>query len=306
MEKQIIGHKKSINFLNKSIEKNRISHAYLFEGPEQIGKKLVALKFAQAVQDENIISGKYSSRDIDPEEINKTNHDLIILSPEKGESITIAQIREFQGRLNLFPYSKKYKVAIIDNAEAMTVEAANSLLKTLEEPSLTTIIILITSSAEDILPTIKSRCQLVKFSASSKEELKDFLKNCRKSDEEIEQLINFSCHKAGIIMELLNDQDLFEQRKSDFKKFFQIINSGANEKMNYAEEISKESLERIKNILDLWIIVLRNNLLNCCEKGEPFSQKIVAVIKEIQKGQNLILKKKANTKLVLENLLLEM
>ena len=315
MSNQIIGHKKVINFLNRSIQKNKISHAYLFEGPERIGKKMAALEFVKAVQD-------YKKTTPDPSlprrgigeippllkgEINKANPDLLVISPEKGESINIAQIRELQSRLSLSPHSKKYKIAIIDNAEAMTREAANSLLKTLEEPSATTIIILVVSSGENILPTIRSRCQTIKFLIPSTEELRSFLKSYQKSDQEIEQLISFSCQKPGVIINLLNDQRLFERQKNDFEKFSKIINSGIFEKMNYAEEISKEELERIESVLNLWTVFLRNSFLNCYSEdggGKNLKHKITGFIKEIQKGKSLILKKKANAKLVLENLLI--
>ena len=304
MSRQIIGHKKNIDFLNKSVQRNKISHAYLFEGPERIGKKLVALEFAGAIQDYEEITLNPS---LPKGEISGANPDLLIINSEKGESINIAQIRELQSRLSLFPYSKKYKVAIIDNAETMTNEAANSLLKTLEEPSATTVIILVASSADKILPTIKSRCQTVKFLIPSREELENFLKSRQKSDQEIEQLINFSRRKTGIIIELLNNRELFEQQKKDFEKFSKVINSEIAEKMSYAEEISKEDFSRIENVLNLWTVILRNSFLDCYSGNggsKNLKQKIARVIKEIQKGKSLILKKKANAKLVLENLLI--
>ena len=304
MSNQIIGHKKVIDFLNRSIQKNKISHAYLFEGPERIGKKMAALEFVKAVQD-------YKKTTPDPSLLRRgleANPDLLVISPEKGESINIAQIRELQSQLSLSPHSKKYKIAIIDNAEAMTREAANSLLKTLEEPSATTIIILVVSSGENILPTIRSRCQTIKFLIPSAKELKDFLKGYNKSDKEAEQLINFSCRRPGVIIDLLNNQELFEQQKNDFERFSKIINSGIFEKMGYAEEISKEELGRIESVLNLWTVFLRNSFLNCYgEDGgsKNLKHKITGFIKEIQKGKSLILKKKANARLVLENLLLD-
>jgi len=304
MENQIIGHKKVIDFLNKSIQKNKISHAYLFEGPEQIGKKLVAMEFALAVQNrEKVISSLSSAR----ERTSEMNPDLLVINPEKGESVSIAQIRELQNQLSLFPHSKKYKVAIIDNAEVMTVEAANSLLKTLENPSATTIIILVVSSSEGVLPTIRSRCQTIKFPIPSARELKYFLKDCRKSDREIEELINFSRQRPGVIMELLNNKEFFEQQKKDSEKFSKIINSGITEKINYAEEISKEEFGRIENILNLWMVILRSSFLDCYKESsgnKNLKRRISGIIKEIQRSKSLILKKKANARLVLENLLI--
>ena len=305
MENQIIGHKKVIDFLNKSIQKNKISHAYLFEGPERVGKKLVATKFALAVQSrERITPDFFSVRD----RTSEMNPDLLTISPEKGESVSITQIRELQNQLGLFPHSKKYKVAIIDNAEAMTVEAANSLLKTLENPSATTIIILVVSSGENILPTIRSRCQTIKFPIPSAKELKYFLKDFRKSDQEMEELIIFSRQRPGIIMELLNNREFFEQQKKDSEKFFEIINSGIVEKIDYAEEISKEEFGKIENILNLWMVILRGSFLDCYKESSEnknLKRKISVIIKEIQRGKSSIIKKRANARLVLENLLLE-
>ena len=175
------------------------------------------------------------------------------------------------------------------------------------EPSATTIIILIASSGENILPTIKSRCQTIKFLIPARKEVKDFLKDCNKSGEEIERLIDFSCQKPGAIIKLLNNQELFDRQKNDFEKFSQTVNSGIFEKMNYAEEISKEDFGRVEDILNLWIVILRNSFLNCYKENggnKNLKRRISGIIKEIQRGKNLILKKKANQKLVLENILI--
>jgi len=323
MSNQIIGHKKVIDFLNKSVQGDKTSHAYLFEGPERIGKKLVALEFAEALQNQGeTFSNTCLARATPPgsplvgggirEAVSlssgesKINPDLIVLDSEKGESIVVAQIRELQSRLSLFPYSKKRKVAIINRAEAMTEEAANSLLKTLEEPSLTTAIILITSLAGNILPTIKSRCQQVKFLIPSEEELKVFLKDRREDDERIKQLISLSCQRPGIMMKLLDSREFFERRKKDFEKFSRAAGGEIIEKMNYAEEISGKDPGEIENILDLWLVVLRNSFLNCYKNKQSkiLKQKIIKAIKAVREGKSLILNKKANPKLVLENILI--
>jgi DNA polymerase-3 subunit delta' len=142
----IYGHKKQIEFLGKSIESGSLSHAYIFSGPSFVGKKTVAREFAK-----NLLES--GPGNFHPDFLEVTN----------DEAIKIDQVRELIYKLSLRPYSAKYKVALIDNAETMTVEAQNALLKVLEEPKSYTIIILVTSNTGKLLRTISSRAQKINF-----------------------------------------------------------------------------------------------------------------------------------------------
>ncbi|OGE87720.1 MAG: hypothetical protein A3J07_03335 [Candidatus Doudnabacteria bacterium RIFCSPLOWO2_02_FULL_49_13] len=158
MDWQIIGHKKQLEFLAQSIALSKLAHAYLFAGPAGIGKKAVARRLAQA-----LLPGLEHRDDF--------FHPDYIEIAQEGE-IKIAQIRELVYKLSLKPYSGVYKVAVIDSAHEMNSEAANALLKSLEEPKSQTVIILITSNSSSLPKTIISRVQKINFGALDESEIR--------------------------------------------------------------------------------------------------------------------------------------
>ncbi len=177
---KLIGHQDSLKTIRMFLDRNYRSYSFLFEGKDCIGKKFVALLTAKAFLCEkkysfgcdeckscrlvnNTISNIYKSKELTP------HPDIMIVSSEK--EIKIDQIRQVIQFLKL----KRKKVVIIEKAEKMNVEASNALLKTLEEPSDKSIIILTTSNQESVLPTIVSRCKKIRFKPLKKEEIEQIL-----------------------------------------------------------------------------------------------------------------------------------
>ena len=156
MFENIIGNESIKNTLEKSIKTNQITHSYLMIGIPGIGKKLLAKEYAKII---------LSSNDI----IN--NPDFLCIEPD-GNSIKIDQIRNLQKEIQEKPIISNKKVYIIDDADLMTKEAQNCLLKTLEEPPKFAVIILIGSNENAFLPTIKSRCMILHFNRLSDSEIK--------------------------------------------------------------------------------------------------------------------------------------
>jgi DNA polymerase-3 subunit delta' len=160
-----------------------VSHAYLFYGPESIGKKLTAIEFAKALNCEGSGSSDNCGDCPSCRKIDRAIHpDFFLLEPKKSSPtarnafINVDEIRELQKKLAYLPYEAKTKVAIIDGAETMNPHAANTLLKTLEEPPSSTILILIASNPYQLLPTIVSRCQGVKFHLLPTEAVRQILR----------------------------------------------------------------------------------------------------------------------------------
>ncbi len=160
---ELLGQSKAKTMLARAIGSNRLPHAFLFRGPDGVGKRLFARSLAasvncrsrQDVEACGICSSckKYSSG----------NHpDFIVISPEKN-SIKIGTIREMNRGLSYPPYESSRRVVLIEDIHVMRQEAANSLLKTLEEPPENNMFILTAQSSREILPTISSRCQIVGF-----------------------------------------------------------------------------------------------------------------------------------------------
>ena len=160
---QILGQEKAVGFLKKVLKGDRIPHAYLFTGINGVGKSTTALAFAKAVNCSTDLSDEGCGNCVTCRQLASGNFpDFISLAPD-GQNIKIEQIRELNRSLNFKPVSGKYRITIIDRAEMMTEEAANSFLKTLEEPPPGNIIVLKVVDPLDLLPTIISRCQKVPF-----------------------------------------------------------------------------------------------------------------------------------------------
>ena len=161
---EIIGHEQIIEHLQNAIRLNKVSHAYILDGEEGSGKMLLASAFAQTLQCEQGGTepcGKCHSC-IQAESRNQP--DIIRVTHEKPNTISVDDIREqVNNDVVIKPYSSKYKIYIIADADMMSVQAQNALLKTLEEPPQYAVIMLLTENAEALLPTIRSRCVMMKL-----------------------------------------------------------------------------------------------------------------------------------------------
>jgi DNA polymerase III subunit delta' len=305
----IIGHKKIINFLDKSIEKDKISHAYLFSGPKHLGKFTVALEFAKK------ITGGLDKR-INPHTKNSkeynfgvgVNPDIIIISPEieekngnvKKKDIKIEKIRDLEHELSLTAYFGKHRVAIIDGADYLTRASQNALLKTLEEPPKKVVIILITENSNKIIPTIKSRCVVKKFGLIKNSEIAGIIQE--KKDE---KKLNFwSLSRPGLAINFQKEGEEIEKREKAEKDLGKMLEINLSEKLSFCEELSKNNSEMI-NELNFWIVLLRENILGKNNFFQLSQKRSLDIILEIEKSLKILNETNSNPKLVMENLVLE-
>ncbi|HRY82327.1 MAG TPA: AAA family ATPase [Candidatus Moranbacteria bacterium] len=290
---QIIGHNKIIKYLDKAIAKDMISQAYLFSGPAHLGKFTLALEFAKK------ITGGLDR---------KINPDIIIISPEteekngnvKKKDIKIEKIRELEHELSLTAYFGKHKVVIIDEAQHLTISSQNALLKTLEEPPQKAVIILIAENPNKIISTIKSRCVIKKFSLVKKSEI-DAIISSKNNAEDIGFL---SLSRPGLAINLSKDRGELEKRqkaREDLKKMFEM---NLSEKFSFCEELSKNVPEMIEK-LNFWLALLRKNILENCKIFNLDQKKSLALILNIEKSLKILNETNSNSKLVMENLALE-
>jgi len=239
-----IGNKKAADILQRSIQNKTLGHAYLFSGPEKVGKFTLAKMFALSA----ISSGKLN---LDIDNVDRDAMlDLVIVQPEitekngisKQRDISIESIRDAKLSLSLFPYHGKYKVLIIDDAHRMTNGCQNALLKILEEPNPTTILILVTNEIDRILPTILSRLQVVNFGLVDDEDIKigfaenfSFQKDC----------VELSIGRPGLAQYLSehNDERLF--RTNALVELEKIRKGTLNEKFKLAEDLSKDAVRTL-------------------------------------------------------------
>lgn len=242
-----VGHQKQKEFLQKKFELNQLSHAYLFTGAREIGKKTFAIEFAE------LIGCKFP--------------DLMLVEPEEGKEISIKKIREVQNFLAYKSYNGGFKIVVVNDAEKMNQEAQSCFLKTLEEPKGQTLLILITSKPDMLLPTIFSRCQTVKFFKP-----KGLPINPERADRE-----------AAILKNLLP-----------------IIGSDLAEKFKYVKSIDFEKQDA-SEILEVMQKYFREQLLN--NFSDKKAKRFLKLSEEIN---NKLIFTNASPKLALEILLLEL
>jgi len=217
--KDIKGQDKAVSFLKSVLENNRFSQAYIFFGPNGVGKKLTALNFAKAFNCAIPVGQRPCDACVSCRKIDASNHpDVFLLVPEKEDaSIKIDQVREVIKNISLKAYEARKKVYIIDDAHLMTPEAQNALLKTLEEPPSDSVLILITDNMESLFSTIVSRSQVVKFFPFAVAEVKDILTQVYKIDAVKAHILAHI--SSGMLGEALrqNDEDFFKKRSRIIK-----------------------------------------------------------------------------------------
>jgi len=311
----VIGHERILEFLEGSIKNKRLAHAYLFTGPACLGKRTVALEFIR------MLVGN---------EIDKAVHpDISIIEPKtvekeeirKESGITIKQAREIQHQMSMFPYQADYKIALIDQAEKMSIEAANCLLKTLEEPTGKAILILVTASPKKLLPTIISRCQLVNFLPVRAEEIeKKIIQKFRSRTSKLKQIIRLANGRPGLAINYLKNPELLDEQNKIISQLEKLLRSDLNERYQYVEQMAKDA-PMARQILNYWLFWFRDLFLltvGCSDlvihpeaiqyqKSYSFSlAKLKKIIETIKKTDWLLTNPSINARLALEVLMLEL
>jgi DNA polymerase-3 subunit delta' len=227
--KDIIGHRRVIELLARSIHRDSLPPSLVFAGPAGVGKRLTAVTAAQAV---NCIAPVISARGLEPEadaraffeldacgtcaactRIARGIHgDVLIVEPGDNGSIKVEQVREIIDRAGYRPFEGRRRVVIIDEADALVVAAQNALLKTLEEPPSASMFILVTSRADSLLPTVRSRCPRLGFRALTAEELATALVQRGRSASEARATAATADGSLGRALQL-NASDLVEARE---------------------------------------------------------------------------------------------
>lgn len=207
MFEQIIGNEKIKNELINTINSNKCSHSYLFIGTSGIGKKQIAKEFAKMIL--CLDTNKYCNKCKSCVEFDSNNNpDYYEIIPD-GANVKIEQIRQMQSKVSEQPIISNKKVYIIDDADLMTKEAQNCLLKTLEEPPEFVTIILIGSNESNFLSTIKSRCLMLKFEDIKFKDINDYLKKEFPNEEISNSTIEAANGSIGKALILKNKQELY-------------------------------------------------------------------------------------------------
>lgn len=260
--KDVVGHKDILKYISSAVENNRVSHAYILNGERGSGKRMLANLFATTLLCESGNSepcGKcHSCRQAE-----SGNHpDIIRVTHEKPNSISVDDIRtQVNNTVDIKPYQGPYKVYIIPQADLMTPQAQNAILKTIEEPPAYAVFLLLTENAEMLLPTINSRCVMLKLRNIKDTLIRKYLmENLEIPDYKADMCTAFAQGNVGRAIMLANSEHFNEIREEAVQLLKHIHDMELSEIVVAVKNISVYKLE-ITDYLDIIMIWYRDVLL---------------------------------------------
>ena len=315
----IIGQSTLVNYLKTILSSGKIAHSYIFIGPRGIGKKTISNIFAKALvcyeKKQEPCNICQSCRQFE-----SGNHPDVYRVISDKKTIGVDSIRDMQSDIKIKPFQGDRKIYIIDKADTMTVQAQNALLKTLEEPPKYAVIILLADNTSSLLPTVLSRCQLIKIPRLSPTHIAKIVeKKLGVSQEQALVYAKLSEGLPGKALELAGSQEYQQLREDVLNLIERLIHASALEAMEYAHffEERREKVDDTLDLLELWL----RDMLVCKENGETeliINMDRISIIKSLSKNfttrairdmiekvtaTKKMLKSHANFQLAIENML---
>ena len=260
--KDVVGHKDIINYIRNAVTENKVSHAYILNGERGSGKKMLANLFATTLLCE----------EQGPDPCNKChschqaesgNHpDIIRVTHEKPNTISVDDIRrQVNEDIQIKPYQGPYKIYIIAEADLMTVQAQNALLKTIEEPPQYAVIMLLTENADTLLPTIRSRCVMMKLRNIKDQLVKKYLmEHMEIPDYKADVCVAFAQGNMGKAIMLANSEYFNEIKEEAVHLLRNIDSMTVSELMDAVKRCMSYKME-INDYLDIIAIWYRDVLI---------------------------------------------
>jgi len=279
----LIGNDWAVDMLKKHIVNGTTRHAYLFAGPPGLGRRTLAVRFAQALNcptpsEPGVPCGKCR----DCKQIAAMQHvDLSIIEPTikdpnnskelipapNGE-IRIQQIRDLQKTINLKPYQSRYRVLIFLRFHQANVEACNALLKTLEEAPSYAVLILTADNPEQLLSTIVSRCEVLRLRPLKVEEVMNELERRGVESGQAKLISHVSGGRFGYALRLLEDESLLGRREERLNDLQSLIAASRLEKFAYADKLSRDK-ESMRHAILIWLSYWRDVMLRTAQAQTP-------------------------------------
>ena len=269
---QVRGHDALLKHIESSLRQGQHAHAYLLVGPAHVGKLTLAMNMAQAM---NCLSPEPAPCGIcsQCQHIASARHaDVQIIGVDGGaeegpprKEIGIGVVREVQHQASLKPYEGTHRVFIFDGAEHMSEEAANALLKTLEEPPPQVLIILLTSREEALLPTVRSRCRRLELRPMPIAKVMEELATTHSMEEEdAKNLAHLSMGRIGWALSALTDPSIMERRKDELQRLDRLATASLEDRFKFAADLASlfsRNREAAREALHMWLCWWRDLLL---------------------------------------------
>jgi DNA polymerase III subunit delta' len=329
MEWDIIGHAWAAHMLQQHISGGKMRHAYLFSGPTGVGRRTLALRFAQAVNCTQPPAPGFPCGTcrtcLQIEKMQFT--DLTVLQSEnEGSVLKVDQIRALQHDLSLAPYEGGYRVALLLRFEEANASAQNAILKTLEEPNSKVLLLLTADDPENLLPTITSRCEVLRLRPMPVDTLAEILETKEDISKEKANLIaHISGGRVGYAKQLAGEEALLERRKKWMDDLLMLLAGNRINRLQYSVKMHKSTKDRTEfkqtlwEGLSFWLSFWRDVMLVCTGSGMPIAN--IDLSEAVEKVSRCITKQtsaeiasnlehsfariqSANLQLMLDNLLL--
>jgi DNA polymerase-3 subunit delta' len=273
MDWKILGHEWAVELLSQQIARGQVRQAYLFTGPRGVGRQLLALRLAQALNcpdppqpGQPCLTCSTCTR------LERMQHpDLMVVRAEEGSRVLkVEQVREVQHNLALMPYEARYKIALFLNFQDALASVPNALLKTLEEPPERVIILLTADDPDNLLPTITSRCEVLRLRPLSAEVVADGLQKLWGIPADQARLL---AHVSGGLpaaaVGMNEQQEFLEQRSQWLEDFCSLLAASRVEKFAFAARAAKGDKESIPIELQSWISLWRDVMLSVAGSSVP-------------------------------------
>ncbi|MFH2105510.1 MAG: DNA polymerase III subunit [Parcubacteria group bacterium] len=305
----VIGHQPVVEALQRHLEMGKVNHAYLFVGPQSVGKRKVATEFAKALYCQGEIKPCGECKDCLDIETGK-QIDVTLTSKEKGK-IGIDQIREIQHRLALKSYTGGYKVCIIDGADCFTLSAANAILKILEEPAEKVVFILLAENIESIIPTVISRSVIFNFNLVAKSKIAEGLAD-ENDPSVLAEIAQAAFGRPGLAIKYLNNSDELPRQQERQQELLQILNKDLNQSFQLISswKVKNEQAREFISVMTEYFRDLAVNKVQCSELAlmekdtantNRFSGCQIKDILSYLVKANSLLSQNVNPKLIIEN-----
>jgi DNA polymerase-3 subunit delta' len=270
----MLGHEWAVELLAEHVRRGEVRHAYLFCGPQGVGRRTLALRFTQSLNCQHPPEpGQPCGACRVCKQIERMQHaDLFMIqAEEQGGTLKVDQIRELQRSLALHPYEATYRVAVMLRFEEAHTSAMNALLKPLEEPAPKVVLILTAESAEILLPTIVSRCEVLRLRPLPVDLVSKGLQNkWGIKAEQADFLAHISGGRPGFAIRLFQEPERLEQRQYWLDQHDKLLLANRLERFHDLEVLSKNKAT-FRMMLLLWITLWREVLLRAAGASGPFN-----------------------------------
>ncbi len=260
--KDIVGQESIISHMKNAIKLNKISHAYIINGEKGMGKKTIAKIFSMTLQCEKGGDEPCMQCHSCKQAMSNNHPDIRWITHEKPSTIAIDEVREqINNDILIKPYSSKYKIYIVDEAEKLTVQAQNALLKTIEEPPAYGIIMLLTNNKDSFLQTILSRCVALEMRPVASTDIINYLREKEKiPDYQAKMVVNFAGGNLGRAIRLASMEEFNELKDMVIRHLTGICDASVTDISGYVKEAATFK-DNIAEYIDLMVAWFRDVLI---------------------------------------------